>query len=242
MNKRALMLSAATIALLSGSALADTDITTKITSPINTQTDGDITIESNGSVIITTSSPTVAAVTVNSNAIVNNEGQISYNGVTDATGVELVTGFTGEYEMTGKLTLTGSGTAKTGILISGASSNINSGTFTGVIASGSTTPVAINIEADSTVSVQGDNSYGIDQFSGTNIVGDIDIAGAVNVLGSTPSPRTVRARDPPSTRRRSPWMCSSWPKRSCRRRSISPIETPVSGTSTLMSPLHAFAR
>jgi hypothetical protein len=182
LKKRALMLSAATVALLSGSALADTDITKQVTSPINTATDGNITIESDGSVVITANSPTVAAVTLNSDAIVNNEGTISYKGVSNATGVELVTGYTGEFEETGAVDLTGTGTGKTGILISGIASDPDSGTFTGVIPSGGTSPVAINIESGAVVKVQGDTSFGINELYGTNIAGDIDIAGDLSIV------------------------------------------------------------
>ena len=182
MNKRALMLSAATVALLTGSALADTDVTKQTNSPINTQTDGNITIESDGSVVVTANPPTAAAVTINSNAVVNNEGLISYNGVDSATGVKLQTGVTGEYEQTGTLDLTGTGTGKTGIAIAGPSSDPNSGTFTGVIPAGGSSPVAINLESGGTISVRGDNSIGISQLSGTNLVGDIDLDGTLSVI------------------------------------------------------------
>lgn len=181
MNKRALMLSAATVALLTAQALADTDIKTKLTKPINTATDGNITIESDGAVVIITSPPTVAAVTINSDATVVNSGTISYNGVTSANGVELVTGNTGEFSGTGTLELTGSGDNKTGILVSGPAGNLNGGTFTGVIPNGGTTPVAIDLLAGSNFSVQGDNSVAIKQLSGTTIVGDIDLAGIVTI-------------------------------------------------------------
>ena len=73
LNKRALMLSAATVALLSGSALADTDISKQVTTPINTETDGNITIETNGSVVITANPAVTPAVTIDSDAVVNNE-------------------------------------------------------------------------------------------------------------------------------------------------------------------------
>jgi hypothetical protein len=183
LNKRALMLSAATVALLSGSALADTDISNKENSPINTATDGNITIETNGSVVITANPAVTPAVTINSNAIVDNEGMISYKGITNATGVELETGNTGEFEEaeSASMDLTGAGTGKTAILISGPSSDTAQGTFTGVIPSGGTSPVAINLEAGSVVKVQGDTSYGIDELYGTNVVGDIDIAGSLTV-------------------------------------------------------------
>lgn len=179
MNKRALMLTAAAAALLSGQVMADTDITTKLTSPQNTASDGNITIESDGSIVITTSPPTAAAVTINSNDVVNNEGLISYKGVASAVGIQMTTGFTGEFEGTGTVDLTGAGTAKTGILITGPTGDINSGTFTGVIPTGGTTPVAINLETASVLKVQGDNSVGIRELAGTNIVGDIDIAGQI---------------------------------------------------------------
>jgi hypothetical protein len=188
LTKRALMLSAAVAALVAGRAAADTDITTKVTTPQSTATDGSITIESTGSVVITTNPPTAAALTINSdNAIINNMGTVSYTGVTGAKGVELVTGYSGEFESTGKVDMTGTGSAKTGILISGIPSDPNSGTFTGVTPSGATTPVAINLEAGSTFSVQGDSSIGINQLSGTNIVGDIDIAGALTMTPTSSS-------------------------------------------------------
>ena len=187
LKKRALMLSAATVALLSGSALADTDITNKVGSPIDTQTDGNITIESDGSVVVTANPPTAAAVTIDSNAIVNNEGVISYNGIEAATGVKLQTGNTGEYEQTGTLDLTGQGTGKVGIAIAGPSGNPNSGTFTGVVPADGGSPVAINLESGATISVRGDTSIGISQLSGTNLVGDIDLDGTLGVLPTSSS-------------------------------------------------------
>jgi hypothetical protein len=177
------MLSAAVAALLTGRAAADTDITGQVTDPQNTATGGNITIESGGSVVISINPPTAAAVTIHSdNAVVNNQGLISYKDVSSATGVELVTGYSGIFESTGKVDLTGTGTGKIGILISGIPSDPNSGTFTGIIPEGGTTPVAINLEAGSATSLQGDNSIGIDQLSGTTIVGDIDIAGTLSVV------------------------------------------------------------
>src|ERR1700688_699747 len=158
------MLSAATASLLAGQVLADTDISKQVTSPQTTSQDGNITIESDGSIEITTSPPTGAAVTINSdNALVNNEGTISYKGVTNATGIQLTSGYTGEFESSSVVDLTGTGTAKTGILIQGVASNINSGTFTGLIPAGATSPVAIDLATGSTMKVQGDSSFGIRQ-------------------------------------------------------------------------------
>lgn len=182
MTKRALMLSAAIAALVAGPAAADTTISNKVTTPQNTDTDGSILITSSGAVIITASSPTVAAVTIQSdNALVNNEGLISYKDVSGATGIELTTGYSGDFQSTGKVDMTGTGDDKTGILISGITSDRNSGTFTGIIPSGGKRLVAINLASGSTMSIQGDNSIGINQLSGTDIVGDIDIGGALTI-------------------------------------------------------------
>jgi hypothetical protein len=182
LTKRALMLSAAITALVAGPAAADTTISNKVTMPQNTETDGSILITSSGAVIISTSPPTAAALTIHSdNALVNNEGLISYKDVSGATAVELTTGYSGDFQSTGKIDLTGTGDDKTGILISGIPGDINSGTFTGIIPSGGKRLVAINLASGSTTSLQGDNSIGISQLSGTNIVGDIDIGGSLSV-------------------------------------------------------------
>ena len=55
-----------------------------------------------------------------------------------------------------------------------------------------------------------------------------------NFFGGTPLPRTVSARPPERVSTRSPSMCTSCPKRSRSRREISPMEMPVSVTSSLM--------
>jgi len=182
LTKRALMLSAAVAALLSGHAMADTTITTKVTSPQFTSNDGDITITSDGQVTVTTSPPTSPAVDINSDAIVTNQGLISYQGDGSATGVELTTGFTGEFISSGKIDLTGTGTGKNGLLISGVPGDPNSGTFTGIIPTGGVLPLAINLQSGSSLSLQGDDSIGINQLSGTTIDGNIDIAGTVSVV------------------------------------------------------------
>jgi len=182
LTKRALLLSAAVAALLCGRAAADTTISTKVSTPQNTDTDGNITITSGGSIVITASPPVAAAVTIHSdNALVNNQGLISYNGVSSATAIQLTTGYTGEFESTGKIQLTGAGSSKVGILIAGVPSDLNSGTFTGLIPSGGSLPVAIDLAAGSTTALQGDDSIGISQLSGTNIVGNINVGGSLTV-------------------------------------------------------------
>ncbi|HEY1612517.1 MAG TPA: autotransporter domain-containing protein [Rhizomicrobium sp.] len=175
------MLSVASFAVLSGQALADTTINTNVNTPVSTSSDGNITIGTDGSVEITTNPPTAAAVTIDSSNTVTNNGKITYTGVTDAIGIEMITGNTGEFSSTTSVDLTGDGDDKSGIEISGPSGDVNSGTFTGVIPSGGTSPVAVDLATGSTLSVQGDTSFGINELSGTNIVGDIDVAGAISM-------------------------------------------------------------
>jgi len=182
LTKRALLLSAAVAALLCGRAAANTTIDTKVTTPQNTDTDGSITITSGGSVVITANPPTAAALTIQSdNALINNQGLISYNGVGSATAVKLTTGYSGEFESTGKIDMTGTGDSKIGILISGVPTDPNSGTFTGIIPTGGTKPIAIDLGTGSVTNLQGDGSIGISQLSGTTLVGNINIAGTLTV-------------------------------------------------------------
>lgn len=191
MTKRALMLSAAVAALLAGPAMADTNINTKITTPQDTATDGNITIESAGAIVITTTPPTSAAVTLDSdNVVINNGGLISYDGVTDATAVQLTTGNRGEFVSTGKIDLTGTGSNKTGIVISGPPGNVNSGIFTGIIPPNGVVPLAINLSSGSLMTLQGDGSIGINQFSGTTIDGNIFIAGSMTLAPTSASSTT----------------------------------------------------
>ena len=117
MNKRALMLTAAATALLSGHAYGaspcnatstpgNCDITTAISAPLYTgavpagvtgatSTSGSMTIDTNGSLTIGTNPPTAPAITINSGtsvatqSTVNNVTTISYQGISYATGVLL---------------------------------------------------------------------------------------------------------------------------------------------------------
>src|ERR1700722_3820750 len=152
------MLTAATAALLSAPALADTTFTTEQTTPQSTSSDGTITITSTGSIVITTNPPTAPAVTINGGtttgtaADVLNLGSISYVGIgsstSPVTGIEMVTGNTGGFDngTSGIIDLTGAGTNKTGIQISGPPGSLNSGTFLGNITatSGTNSPPCPN--------------------------------------------------------------------------------------------------
>src|SRR5665213_2826939 len=132
--KRALMLTAATVALLSGPAYAQTDITTKVTTPQQTSTDGDITLSGSGNdkigilignpaatttgtftgLVDTTNFPTLTtptAVTVLSGSTLQVQGDGS-------TGIQLTTGDTlnGNISIGGAILVTStSATALTGV-------------------------------------------------------------------------------------------------------------------------------
>lgn len=65
------------------------------------------------------------------------------------------------------------------------------------------------------------------------------VAAPVKVFGGTPLPRTVRANPPASVSVRSPLMCTSRPKRARSNCEISPMEMPLSETSSLMMSAQA---
>jgi len=192
--KRALMLTAATVALLSGPAYAQTDITTKVTTPQQTSTDGDITIDTNGSVVIPSSSntSTAPAIEVNSSNSVNiltAGGGITYTNTTGAVGVQLDTaGNTGEVIDAGVINLSGSGNDKIGILI-GNPAATTTGTFTGLVDTTNfptlTTPTAVTVLSGSTLQVQGDGSTGIQLTTGDTLNGNISIGGAILVTSTS---------------------------------------------------------
>jgi hypothetical protein len=211
-NKRALMLTVATAALVGTPAYAATvtgcdsnntvnytDIATKVTVPLctsfaNKGAAGNIIVDVDGSVEVsgpTGSTTTVTpAVTINSNNIVTNKTQIQFTNVTSAIGVQLDSGNSGALDNIGTIDLNGSGTTKTGILIT-TLTGATSTTFTGVplpdspAATPPTRPTAIDLESGSILEVQGDSSFGIDLATNTNLAGDILIGGSLSVTPTT---------------------------------------------------------
>jgi hypothetical protein len=171
LNKRALLLSAATAALLAGPAFAagPTTISSATTTALKTSTSGDITIDANGSVTITAASPVI---TIDSSNSVTNSGTISNKNTTSAIGVkiDLSSGpLTGSLDNVGTIDLTGTGTNKFGILMTG--SNI----FTGNLL----------IDTSSKVNVSGDNSFGLDIATGSTLQGNLTINGTIAVTSGT---------------------------------------------------------
>ena len=197
MNKRALLLTAATVALLSGQAMADTTITSKTTAALKTSAAGNITITDGtgsevGSVQIPSSSTASAtpAIEFDSSATVTiaEAGNIvSYKATSDAVGIKMdAAGYTGEFINAGSVDLTGSGTDKIGINISG----------TGTLSGATTDPnitntyldgiaTVVDLATGSTVKVEGDGSYGIQVASTATVNGQIYIAGTVQATSSS---------------------------------------------------------
>jgi len=162
LKKHVLMLTAATAALLSGQALADTTITTAVTTAQATSSGGNITIGTTGSIVITAGSP---ALTINSSNSVVNSGAIKNTGTTSAIGVQIDGGFTGQFDDAGTMDLSGTGSSKTGISITGAGSFV--GTAGGI--------APIDIETGSSLSAVGDGSYGIHLALGTTLDGSASV-------------------------------------------------------------------
>ncbi len=205
MNKRALLLTAATVALLSGQAWAATDtITTKVTTPLKTSTAGtgsthaDIDLSSvtsgskttYGTIELSSPSGTPPAVEIDSSNIVKldaTSNTITYSNVSNAVGIQADQGNQGEIVSAGTLTLIGSGTDKVGIRIGDPNTAV--GTFTGVsdadnsYSAGEVT--ALNLEAGSAINILGDGSTGMILTAGNTVTGDLIFAGDMSVTSST---------------------------------------------------------
>jgi len=167
------------LGVLATPALAETPISTAITTPVFTGTaNDDIRITSTGSVKPTSG----AAVTINSNDSVKNEGAIAITGANDSTGILANTNLTGDITNTGTITidetftptdtdndgdldgLFAQGTNRFGIHVLGG------GTFIG------------NIVSSGTITIEGNQSAGIAVDSA--LTGSISQTGAINVIGN----------------------------------------------------------
>jgi hypothetical protein len=202
--KRSFLLAAASAAPLlimaAGGAHAQDEISGSINTPVYTATanngapeDVDIT----GSVGLL--APGVA-VTLNSNNVITNEGEIGFTAINNAVGVQLQGGNTGSFTNSGTILVTDNYTAtvdtnndlnylpfatgnnRTGIQVTGP------GTFNGFIAN------------YGTITVYGDHSYGVDieapitggfesleYTAATSTVGATQYTGTITVLGGEPA-------------------------------------------------------
>jgi autotransporter-like protein len=172
------MLSAAAVALLSGPALAvgPTDQSTVSTTNLKTSETGDLTIDSTGG--INFKSATIPDLTVDSSNNVNNGGVITASNqdsataiAIDANGLSGPGGLPGTILTNGTIDLTGTGTTKKAIYLTGASS------YTGTITLGDS----------SVVNIVGDKSIGITTDSNTTLNGDWVLGGSLSVAPTTAS-------------------------------------------------------
>lgn len=207
-----LLLASASVAAIAvvfatGEAQAQRQITTAITTPVTTGTaadngaPADITITSAGSIRPTASG---AAVTVNSDNDVTNQGTIGYNNVNNADGILITTGGTGTITNSGAITLLedytptdtdtdgdidgafAQGQNRFGIRTTGAfvGSIVNSGTITvegndsgGIRLAG---PMTGSLNSSGTINVLGDRTIGIRT---DDVSGNVTVRGAVTAQG-----------------------------------------------------------
>jgi hypothetical protein len=176
------MLSAAAAAMLAAAlatARADTEISTSTSTALNTITSGNITIDNGGGVGIKQAN--VAAVTLNNNSFILNNGFIANTGTDSAIGVSIDTSLgniiapaTG-FASTGSVDLGGSGTGKRGIVISGGN------TFYGSISLTNLTTTALTgtsaVTQQSSIILQGDSSAAFLLTQGTKVTSNILLGG-----------------------------------------------------------------
>ena len=157
---------------------AETVISTAVTTPQSTSASGDIKVSSTGSV----KPATGAAVTLNTNNYVRNEGTIQVTGANDSTGILANSGLTGEITNSGTITIDenytptdtdtdgdidgpfAQGSNRFGIRVLGP------GTFTGNIS-----------HNGGTITVEGNNSGGLVVDSA--LAGNLNVSGNVKILG-----------------------------------------------------------
>ena len=157
---------------------AETVISTAVTTPQSTSASGDIKVSSTGSV----KPATGAAVTLNTNNYVRNEGTIQVTGANDSTGILANSGLTGEITNSGTITIDenytptdtdtdgdidgpfAQGSNRFGIRVLGP------GTFTGNIS-----------HNGGTITVEGNNSGGLVVESA--LAGNLNVSGNVKILG-----------------------------------------------------------
>ncbi|HEY8950251.1 MAG TPA: autotransporter domain-containing protein [Rhizomicrobium sp.] len=197
MYKRALMLTAATIALLAGPAYAADN-----NKPQTTDANGPIDIGSNQTLTIPSSSTpaTVPAIEINSaNATKNivtieTSGGLTFTDTAAAVGIQADPGKTGEVILGGSIDLSGKGTGKTGILIGSTNATIT-GTFTGVVDGTNNTittdKTGVILLGGSLLKVQGDGSDGIHLATGVTLNGDIISNGTVEAMPTTANSTTT---------------------------------------------------
>jgi Autotransporter beta-domain len=169
LNKRVLMLSAATAAVLAGPALAagPTTINTVQDKVVATSTTGDLTINSGGG--IKGGSSSAALITIDSSNTVLNAGVLTTSADTTAVGylIDASKNAVGSVDNGGNLSMT-TGTLNKGLYLSVAN---GVGSFTG----------PIDFDSSSIVKIVGDGSSAMYFDAGTTLNGDVTLAGTVTM-------------------------------------------------------------
>ncbi|HEU0096493.1 MAG TPA: hypothetical protein VFQ52_08565, partial [Rhizomicrobium sp.] len=182
MTKHRLMLSAAAAALLAAltAAHADTEISNSTGTALDTTTSGNITIDSTGGVGVQTA--TSPAVTINSNAFLLNNGFISNTGTDSAVGILIDTTngsiqapSTG-FASTGTIDLSGGGSSKKGIWITGGNTFYGPITLTSLTTTDITGAV-VGATQSSSLILQGDSSAAFYLQQGTTVTSNVLIGG-----------------------------------------------------------------
>ena len=154
------MLSAAAAALLAAPALADTTLTSVVTTTQKTSATGNLTINSGAGV--TLKSATAPLIEIDSSNTVNNGGALTGADQGNATAVIIdANGFTGSLLSNGQINLGGTGSNKTGLYLKGT------GAFTG----------NITLDTGSAVVIAGDQSTGILSDATSTLNGDLNLGG-----------------------------------------------------------------
>jgi hypothetical protein len=172
------MLSAAVSVLLAAppmAALADVTINSATTTGLATTASGNITIENTGSIALKNNG---AVLSLDSNNFINNSGLISNLNNSGSIGIQIdttdhnVIAASPGLVSTNAITISGEGTNKVGVLVTGGR------TYFGNITLTNSTGVTLN-GAGATIVVQGDGSSAFRLSNGTKIDGDVTFGGSV---------------------------------------------------------------
>ncbi|MFZ3008067.1 MAG: autotransporter domain-containing protein, partial [Phenylobacterium sp.] len=210
MSLRHLLLAAASpLCLMAAPAWAETTISTAVTTPVATATAAsgvrdDVKVTSAGSIKVTSG----AALTLNSNNNVTHEGALSIADASNATGLAIVGGNTGEVKLSGSIVIDDTteikdtdsdgdmdgpfavGSNRVGVRVTGpatfhGSITQTAGTITveGNDSAGVALESAIDgsLQTAGAISVIGDRSYGLHALG--TVGGDVAVTGAVTAQG-----------------------------------------------------------
>ena len=176
---------AAPLAAYVGPAVAQLSITTSTGTPVSTATaqaggPANIDVTSTGSINLTVSG---AAVTINSNNTLTNEGQITSSDVNNVTGVQIQGGNTGSVTNTGTINISESYAPSDSNLDGLIDGDFASGGNRIGIAVSGVSPFTGSISNFGTITVHGNASYGV--LIAAPITGDFQMINVTPASGST---------------------------------------------------------